>query len=212
VRRAGGTGRPLGALIKDDQDLVAELHDLMPSRPVSLIEAQVVAERQATRLLALWCLEEPPVPQFVISHLPGVFVKREAHMPVAGMSFPAPGHWRIVINRDEPTQRQRFTLAHEFKHFLDDPVIHRVHAHVPDRQRTDRAEDLCDYFAACLLMPRSWVKRDWSDGCQHVGELAWRYRVSLEAMSRRLDDLGLAAPDEQTKARRRSRRRRGARA
>lgn len=191
-------GEPvLGRLIAD-ADLLAELRALMPHRPINRDEAQSVAERQATRLLALWFIEEPPVPQFVISSLPGVFVDRRRRWPTAGMSFQAHRHWRIVLNADEPSQRQRYTLAHELKHILDDPAIDHIHAHLRRGHRNDLAEESCDYFAACLLMPRVWVKRDWSTGQQNISHLAWRYHVSQQAMSRRLHDLGLIKSEAPT--------------
>jgi Zn-dependent peptidase ImmA (M78 family) len=50
---------------------------------------------------------------------------------------------------------------------------------------------MCDYFAACLLMPRPWVKRLWTSGAQDAGQLAATFNVSPAAMDRRLQDLGL---------------------
>ena len=79
----------------------------------------------------------------------------------------------------------------EFKHVLDDPVIERLFSHLPAGQRQERAERLCNYFAACLLMPRPWVKHDWCSGLQNVRSLARRYYVSPEAMTTRLSELGL---------------------
>ncbi len=58
----------------------------------------------------------------------------------------------------------------------------------PDRHK---AEMVCDYFAACLLMPRPWVKVAWSRGVQDVSDLAAVLLVSRTAMSLRLRQLGL---------------------
>jgi Zn-dependent peptidase ImmA (M78 family) len=108
------------------------------------------------------------------------------------MAVRAASHWRIVLKADEPTrQRQRFSLAHEFKHILDDPIIEQLHTHLEPSKRHERIERLCNYFAACLLMPRSWVKRDWCEGLQRSSDLARRYYVSHEAMTTRLSELGL---------------------
>jgi Zn-dependent peptidase ImmA (M78 family) len=154
-------------------------------------EAHSVAERQATVLLSLLHIDEPPVPQFVISHLPGIVVDRRMGWPTSGMAVRASSHWRIVLRADEPRQRQRFSLAHEFKHVLDDPHIERLYTHLPKAGRAERTERLCNYFAACLLMPRAWLKRDWCNGRQTIRELARRYYVSHEAMSTRLSEVGL---------------------
>jgi Zn-dependent peptidase ImmA (M78 family) len=53
---------------------------------------------------------------------------------------------------------------------------------------------MCDYFAACLLMPRMWVKRAWSDGINDQRALAALFDVSVTAMGIRLEQLGLSAP------------------
>jgi Zn-dependent peptidase ImmA (M78 family) len=82
-------------------------------------------------------------------------------------------------------------LAHEFKHVLDDPVIDHMSAHLGPQQQRQRAERLCNYFAACMLMPRAWVKHDWGEGLQNNRALARRYYVSTEAMETRLSELGL---------------------
>lgn len=179
------------AVPSDDEDIIVRLRELQPKRPTSWAEAHAIAERQATRLLTHFYIDEPPVPQFVITSLAGVSVDWRAAWPTSGMAIRGKHLWRIVINGDEPRQRQRFSLAHEFKHVLDDPVIERLHAHLAPEDRQRRAERLCDYFAACLLMPRAWIKRDWCGGLQRTERLARRYYVSLPAMTTRLSDLGL---------------------
>lgn len=195
-------------LVRDDLDVIAELRALVPSRAISWSEAHSLAERQAALLLDLLFIDEPPVPQFVISSLPGVVVDRLPDWPTSGMAVQGPHHWRIVLRADEPPQRQRFTLAHEFKHLLDDVVIDSMSAHLPVEQQMERAERLCNYFAACLLMPRPWVKHDYYGGLQRTAALARRYYVSREAMTTRMSELGLTDP---TLALEPSRRHQGAR-
>jgi IrrE N-terminal-like domain len=177
-----------------DRDAITALRALLPSRAMSWAEAHSVAERQATALLRLTHIAEPPVPQFVIASLPGIVVDWRQGWPVSGMAVRARSHWRIVLRADEPRQRQRFSLAHEFKHVLDDPLIDRLYTHLAPLGRRERTERLCNYFAACLLMPRAWVKRDWCMGIQKTRALARRYYVSEEAMSTRLSEIGLHLP------------------
>jgi predicted transcriptional regulator len=172
-------------------DLIADLRQLAPDRTLTWSEAHSIAERQAALLLELSSITEPPVPQFVISSLPGVVVDWREDWPAEATSFHTASHWRIVIRRTDVRQRQRFSLAHELKHVLDDPVIEHLFSHLPTNQRQDRTERLCNYFAACLLMPRPWLKHDWCGGQQNVRALARRYYVSPEAMSTRLSELGL---------------------
>ncbi len=162
-----------------DSDVLPRLQALAPKRVLSWAEDHAIAERQATLLLKLWGIAEPPVPQFVIASLPGIVVEWRRDWPISGVSIQTRSHWQIVISGEEPRWRQRFSLAHEFKHVIDDPVIGRTHQHLPAPARSVRAERICDYFAACLLMPRPWIKRDWCGGMQNSFLLAKRYSVSI---------------------------------
>ena len=179
-----------GTLVRD-VDAIALLRQLAPARSQTWAEAHSIAERQAALLLDLLHISEPPIPQFVISTLPGIRVDWRDDWPTSGMAVRGQSHWRIVLKSSEPRQRQRFSLAHEFKHVLDDPIIAASQAHLKPHRRAERAERLCNYFAACLLMPRPWLKHDWYGGLQDVSTLARRYFVSEEAMSTRLSELGL---------------------
>lgn len=185
---------PLPPAFGDDAgntNVIAALRSLMPSRAVTWAEAHAVAEWQATLLLRLSHVDEPMVPQFIICNLPGIYVDWRPDWPTDAMAVRAGNHWRIVVRSSDVIQRQRFSLAHELKHVLDDPFIDRLYRRLPVDQRHARAERLCNYFAACLLMPRAWVKRDWCSGRQNVRELARSYFVSVEAMTTRLSELGL---------------------
>lgn len=180
-----------GGTLVANSDAIGLLRSLQPERSLTWSEAHSIAERQAALLLDLLFVAEPPVPQFVISSLPGIVVDRRSDWPTSGMSVKARSHWRIVVKSDEPRQRQRFTLAHEFKHVLDDPVIDATHRHLKPHRKHERAERICNYFAACLLMPRPWIKHDWYSGLQDIAALARRYYVSEQAMTTRLRELGL---------------------
>ena len=181
----------LGGQYSENADVIRMLRDLVPHRALTWAEGHSVAERQATLLLKLTAVDEPWVPQFVISNLPGVVVDWRPDWPTDGMSFKTGPHWRIVIRSSDVLQRQRFSLAHEFKHVLDDPFVEQMSQHIDAGRRQERGERLCNYFAACFLMPRAWVKRDWCSGMQSITQLAKRYFVSEEAMSTRLSELGL---------------------
>jgi Zn-dependent peptidase ImmA (M78 family) len=72
-------------------------------------------------------------------------------------------------------------------------VLYHVGGAAGEAAADEAAERMCDYFAACLLMPRSWVKRLWAaGGTQETEALAATFVVSPAAMSRRLQELGLA--------------------
>lgn len=180
------------ALLSGDLDVVGELRTLMPARGMTWSEAYSVAERQAARLLELMHVAEPPVPMFVVSSLAGITVDRLQDWPTSGMAVAHGSGWRIVLCGSEPRQRQRYSLAHELKHILDDPFDRTLFGKLTPEKRERRAETLCNYFAACLMMPRAWVKRDYYGGLQDLDGLARRYYMSRPAMRLRLSELGLA--------------------
>lgn len=53
---------------------------------------------------------------------------------------------------------------------------------------------LADRFASQILMPEAWVRAVWCK-IPHLGKLAWRFGVSVEAMRVRLAELGLAVSE-----------------
>ncbi len=177
------------------KNIIRELRDLAPLRPLSVAEAIRTADLQATRLLALVGIEEGPVPESAITTLPRIRVERMTPALVSGSVKWARGHWVIIINGAESWGRQRFTIAHEFKHVLDAPFIKFLYPGRKGESTSDRAEQICEYFAGCLLMPRAWVKRAYCDeGIQDLRRLARQFAVSISAMHFRLIQLGLAEP------------------
>ena len=100
--------------------------------------------------------------------------------------------FRLVLNGNGPSTRQRFTIAHEICHTF-------FYELVPDLKfrphQTDACEEaLCNQGAAALLMPGEDVvaqakPRDVS--LATLEDLARRYEVSLETAFLRLRDLRL---------------------
>lgn len=181
----------MSARLLDTGDILARLRALQPDRALSWAEAHSVAERQAALLLDLWGVKEPPVPQFVISSLPGLLVEWRGDWPAEATTFHTGSRWHVIVRATDRRQRQRFSLAHELKHVLDDPSRDHLFSHLSPEEQAERSERLCNYFAACLWIPRPWVKHDWYGGMQSINELARRYYVSAEAMETRLSELGL---------------------
>jgi Zn-dependent peptidase ImmA (M78 family) len=179
---------------KHPSNVVADLRDLMPARPLADHEARGIAERQAIRFLKIFEFREPSVDIGVICELPRIRVRVEAGLRDSGLSYWDRGKWVIGVNGTDSHTRRRFTLGHEFKHILDHPFIETIYADRRGKPDEDRAEAMCDYFAACLLMPRLWVKRLWAQGVQDTAQLATRFYVSPKALNRRLEELGLIDP------------------
>ena len=190
---------------QDPRTILQSLRALVPARGLQHHEALGVAERQAMRLLVLLEQREPPVAVGLIAELPRIEVRVLPNRDLAGLSgmsqwLKQQSHWLIAINRDDSQTRRRFTLGHEFKHILDNPYINVLYPK-SEQSDDDRAERMCDYFAACLLMPRPWVKRLWAQGVQDAAVLAATFNVSPAAMNRRLQDLGIVESRERWRGR-----------
>src|SRR3954453_20444516 len=173
---------------------LAILRAKAPHRTLDLREAAQIAEWQATALLELAGLTEPPTPAALITELPRVLVHTDVALPVSGCTSWHNGRWLIVLNGAEPYAPQRFSLAHEFKHAIDHRYRDVLYVDRPGLSAAAQAEQAADYFAASLLMPRRWVKQAWGAGIQHlhgISGLCHRFGVSPPAMALRLQHLGL---------------------
>lgn len=166
----------------------------MPHRPLTTVEGFRVAELQAARLLARQGITCAPVSESVIADLPRVQIERKARLGMSGAVRWVRGRWVILVNGAEPYVRQKFTAAHEAKHMLDAPFGNTPYPPIASTPADERQEQVADHFAACLLMPRPWVKRAWCSGTQDLGELSRQFRVSQQAMRVRLLSLGLVEP------------------
>lgn len=102
---------------------------------------------------------------------------------VDATSLHPPGEPPIfVINVDAPTDRQRFTLAHEIGHCVCAPII-----------GVD-AEEMAQGFAAELLTPAAHVRADLMAAPVTLAQLLRlkaRWRVSAAALLRRAKDLAV---------------------
>ncbi len=104
----------------------------------------------------------------------------------------------ILVNRRHPQARRRWTIAHEYGHFLFDRDRRGVDYAEP-LQRKPENERFADAFAMHFLMPSEGVQRRFHDTYQQKGDvsvgdvlrIADYYGVSLMAMVLRLESLGL---------------------
>lgn len=104
----------------------------------------------------------------------------------------------IAINANHPEERRRWSLAHEYLHFL----AHRrqpVLDYEDQYQRKPESERLADTFPDYFLMPTSGLMRRFNDMYQTHGKftptnlftLAHYYGVSIEALINRLEAMKL---------------------
>ena len=104
----------------------------------------------------------------------------------------------IGVNLLHPEERRRWSLAHDYGHFL-------AHRYKPtmfvanNYQRLPQSEQFADYFAAYFLMPTSGLRMRFNDMSKTKQKivvadlciLAHFYGVSVEALTLRLEDLRL---------------------
>jgi len=189
---------PATATMKEGVEMVGlleKLRAITPRRALTTTEARFVAARQAALLLSELDVQVPGMPESVLAELPFLTVARHDRFPTSGMTTQTNDNgWVVVLKGTEPKVRQRFSLAHELKHIIDDPFIHALYPPLGRLSADERAEAICDHFAGCLLMPKRWLVRDWCGGRQNIERLAERYAVSRAAIRVRLSQLGLVGP------------------
>lgn len=176
---------------------ITEVRRISPACGLAPGEARMLAERQAHRLLAAQGVTEPCVPEQLIECLPRIEVRYVRAKHFAATARWAGGRWLLLVNKTDSWYRQRFSMAHELKHIIDHPEREVLYARNRFGSSYDQAERAADYFAACLLMPKTWIKRDfYGRGIRDPRVLARRFQVSAAAMRIRLDQLGLYEPAE----------------
>ena len=172
-----------------NQGTLALLRGLVPNRAVAEMETLQIAELQAARLRRHLAIDSAIFPSEALD-LPRIRIEFDADLPSSGMAFWSGSSWVVVLNPTESRTRQRFTLLHEFKHIVDHTTKDRLYG-TDSRRDAPAAERAADYFAACVLMPKMYVKRHWGRGPRSVTSMAGLFDVSPAAMRYRLDQLGL---------------------
>lgn len=106
--------------------------------------------------------------------------------------------FEIIVNKNNPGVRQRFTIAHELGHyFLHRDILKNSDIHIDTLYRvvtqmdhqTKEQEKEVDYFAGALLMNRKVIEKLIEN--YSIEEMAQIFDVSYSAMTVRLDILGL---------------------
>jgi Zn-dependent peptidase ImmA (M78 family) len=168
---------------------------------VRTTDVPVNAEAEAQRLIeSVWRSisggQTIPVDPILISRELGIEVfDGKMQSSVSGMLVKESGRDpRILLNREDSPNRARFTCAHELGHYLrragnDDKFEYVDYRGPLSGAGQDPEEVFANQFAAALLMPEDEV-RDRLDQGASVGELAWQFKVSADAMTYRLRNLG----------------------
>jgi Zn-dependent peptidase ImmA (M78 family)/transcriptional regulator with XRE-family HTH domain len=105
----------------------------------------------------------------------------------------------VAVNRKHPEERRRLSLGHEYGHFLTNRLTPEI-AYLLRYERQPRLERFADALGRAFLMPSSGLRRRFYELQRRRGaritpadlcQLADLYFVSLEAMTRRLEELRL---------------------
>lgn len=180
----------------------------IPNKARGLTRTRMTIEKTVRELLRKNHIFRPPVPVDSIAHEEGIELR---HAPtginISGALIRSPEGTFIAINDAHHPNRQRFTIAHELGHYY---LSHSSAAfHVDEdftvklrdqksSQATDSDEIAANAFAAELLMPRDFVIHDVADllplDSDVPRKLAKKYRVSEQAMTIRLVNLGFMSP------------------
>ena len=147
-------------------------------------------EAAAERLRALWKLGEAPLMN-VLGLLEEKGIKVcEVKAPLAfdGLAGWAGSHPLIVINRDFPPDRKRFTALHELAHL----VLRFPQTGLAPRDQ----ERLCHVFAGAILLPRKALREELGGRRAHVTTrelvaIKERYGISCQAVFKRAVGLDL---------------------
>lgn len=181
------------SLTQENRELstLATLRNLVPQRPLRYQEALRIAELQANRFRELLQITTPAFPHEAIMELPKIEVVFDFDINVSGSAHWSGKHWIIVINAHEDPIRQRFSLAHEFKHILDHTAKDFLYRGSSKYTAAEEAERVADFFAGCLLMPKSQLKKLYYQGTQLPIELSKQFDTSVRAINCRLRQTGI---------------------
>lgn len=166
------------------------LRGIIPDRRVGNQEHRRIAELQANKLRRFVGSTDAMLDSEAITQLPHIDLRFDDRLPTSGMSFWDGSTWVVLLNPTEAETRQRFSLPHELHHIICHSKRGLLFGE-PSARNSPAAESMADYFAACALMPKLFVKRLFGQGIHDHEQLARHFDVSPIAMSYRLDQLGL---------------------
>jgi Zn-dependent peptidase ImmA (M78 family)/transcriptional regulator with XRE-family HTH domain len=184
--------------------LFAQKHGHDSSGPAESLRKKSPGAAASTILQSVQIKEPPVAPRDVASRI-GVPVFDWAFGDeISGVFVSYEGKTAIGVNEIHPVARQRFTVAHELGHYIyshRDSIVFdymgRERGFSFEMSEDAAAETKANQFAADLLMPALWVKKDFGATGADLKLLAKRYRVSEQAMWFRLLNLHLLSENDQ---------------
>ncbi len=167
--------------------------------------SRVRAERLARQILSMNAYDVPVDVTAIASSLDITVHSLHLDSSVSGMLVIQGERAAIAVNAEDPSPRRRFTIGHEIGHYLlhkntADLFVDGASIYYRDTRSSEgtRFQEIdANAFAAELLMPRDKVVERLGTQPIHVldddaiMELANYFGVSVQAMTIRLDRLGL---------------------
>jgi Zn-dependent peptidase ImmA (M78 family)/transcriptional regulator with XRE-family HTH domain len=187
------------------------LESLAGERPITTFPPQVRIPPGPIERFAEYCAQEGRERLNLGTHQPIYTLRKvleesglhvffdKLHSNLAGLYVFVPDFgYCILVNSVHPKERRRWTIAHEYGHFLADRDRPGVD-YLRPMQRKSESERFADTFAAAFLMPEVGVQRRFYDDVDRSGDfkvgdlcrMADFYSVSLMAMTLRLESLNL---------------------
>jgi len=151
-----------------------------------------IVEMLAQKLLKRGGIDSPPVPTELISLIDSQHPVEVRLLPLKtchGAIWRLQNEWVIQLRENDTPTTRRFALYHEAFHIL----AHNKTTPVFKKIGTDEGsfnELLADFFAAFVLMPKTWVKEKWKE-VHDLLQMAEIFDVPTPAMCIRLRRLGL---------------------
>jgi Zn-dependent peptidase ImmA (M78 family)/transcriptional regulator with XRE-family HTH domain len=199
-RKASVSGREMDQIIAELNLRLMHLRRLLQAVDVETtfqvpnlpIEQFRSAEHVAGLVRAQWQMPAGPVQNLTRAvEAAGVVVVHSTlgGSAVDGVTFRAPGlPPLIVLNRDQPSDRMRFTLAHELAHL----VMHHD-------QPTQSMEQEANEFASAFLLPARDIRPSFTRriDLRLLAELKPVWRVSMASLLMRARSLNLLACNQE---------------
>jgi Zn-dependent peptidase ImmA (M78 family) len=185
------------ATIQVIRAMFGDMRATVPHRPLTYGDSLQSARNQAAKLRLLvgadapeinllWLINQRAVP---VNFVPSYVLDEQSGLTTNCIT----GKLEVFINDSEPRVRQRFSVLHELKHVLDWPDAELLHSKLGSGNADLQGrliEQIANEFAAHVLMPTPLVKRIWFR-TQDIQLAASMFNVSLEAMTTRLEKLGI---------------------
>jgi Zn-dependent peptidase ImmA (M78 family) len=159
-------------------------------------------ENKAKQLLIAYGLYNVPMDIFSLVKKIGIDIRTAEFSDdnIAGTILKKNKDLKIIVNKNDFIERQRFTIAHElghyFLHFENKPKDVYVEMYRSEVKNTEETE--ANYFASALLMDEDLIKREFKkvikmrlSEATTIAVMAKLFKVSLTAMTYRLGNLGL---------------------